>query len=214
MRKFLVSYVLLCAVTLSTCNDVADTEEHLPPKRTALFDPDTTASERHSRSFQKPKSVTTAPLNQDTKTSETKSNNDDLHSSSSAARRTAKSPLVLRLLQEQEPKDTGNQLAQLRHEPEEETVYYQQSPQENARGVPEYAEPEYRTPSHKETGVRNCLYILWLGLARAEFPSSFCVVFIVNVRHHEKIKRHSQNVRSLSYNIILKALVYIQTYFT
>jgi hypothetical protein len=109
--------------------------------------------------------------------------------------------LVLRLLQEQEPAAISNQLAyspatQLHHEPEEETVYYQQAPQENAGDVPEYAEPEYGTPTHKEIGVRNCLYILWL--LRAEFPSSLCVVFNVIVTNHKRIKTHSQNAPSFS----------------
>lgn len=201
-----MSYALLCAVSLSSCSDVADTEEH-SQNETVLVDPDTTVNERYSRSPQRPKSANTATKNQDTKTSEPKRRSDDLQSSSSVARSAAKSPLVLRLLQEHEPADISNQLAysplaQLHHEPEQETGHYQQAPQENAGGVLEYAEPEYGTPTHKEIGVRNCLYILWL--LRAELPSSLCVVFIAIVRDRKRMQTRSQNARSLSYNIIFK----------
>jgi hypothetical protein len=144
-------------------------------------DTDTTVSERYSRSPQRPKSAKTATKNQDTKASEPKRSSDDLQSSSSAARSTAKSPLLLRLLQEQEPEDIRNQLAyspaaQLQQAQEQEAVHYQRAPQENAGGVLEYAEPEHGTANHKEIGVRNCFNIPWLP--PAEFPSSLYVVFI------------------------------------
>jgi hypothetical protein len=146
------------------------------------MDLETTFRERYSRSPQRPKSVKTATKNQDPKTSEPKRSSDDLEISSSAARSTAKSPLVLRLLQEQEPGDISYQLAyspvaQLHQAQEQETVHYQRAaPQENAGGVLEYTEPKYGTSTHKDTGVRNCFNIPWLPLA--EFSSSLCVVFI------------------------------------
>jgi hypothetical protein len=74
-------------------------------------------------------------------------------------------------------------VAQLHQAQEQETVHYQQAPQENAGSVLEYAEPKYGTPTHKEIGVRNCFYIPCLP--RAEFPSSLCVVFIGNVGDHK-----------------------------
>ena len=171
----------MCAATLSSCNDGTGTEEYLHQNQTTLTDPDTTFSERYSRSPQRPKSVKTATKTQDPKASEPKRSSDDLQSSSSAARSTAKSPLVLRLLQEQEPGDISNQLAyspvvQLHQTQEQETVHYQRAvPEENAGGVLEYADPKYGTSSHKETGVRNYFNIPWLP--PAEFSSSFCIVF-------------------------------------
>lgn len=153
------------------------------------------------------KSAKTAIKNQDAKTSEPNGSSDDLQSSSSAARSTAKSPLVLRLLQEKETADISNQLAysplaQLHQGQEKETVINQRAPQEYTGDVLEYAEPKYGTPTHKEIGVRNCFYIPWLR--RAEFPSSLCGVFIGIVGDHKRITIHSPNVRSLSYNTVLE----------
>jgi hypothetical protein len=181
IRRLLISYALLCFVTLSLCNDGAGTTEHLHQNQTASVDPDTAVSERHSRSPLRTKYAKTATKNHDTKTSEQKRSSDDLQSSSSAARSTAKSPLVFRLLQEQETADISNKLAysplvQLHQTQEEETVHYQRAPHENSGGVLEYAEPNYVTPIHKETEVRNCYYTLCLH--GAGFPLSFCVVFI------------------------------------
>jgi hypothetical protein len=69
----------------------------------------------------------------------------DQQISSSEARRTAKSPLVLKLLEEQEQTDFSVPLVyaptpQLQPGTEGETVYYHQAPQDVAGGVPEYAE--------------------------------------------------------------------------
>lgn len=89
--------------------------------------------------------------------------------SSSEARRTAKSPLVLRLLEEQEPTDISNPLAyspspQLQPESEDGTVYHHQAPQEIADGVPEYADLEKEVLTHKAIGVRNFLFMLVASL--------------------------------------------------
>jgi hypothetical protein len=161
IRRLLTSYALLCVVTLSSCNDGAGIEEYLHQNQTALLDPDTTLSERYSRPPQRIKYAKTATKNQDTKVSESKRTSDDLQSSSSAARSTAKSPLVLRLLQEQETADVNNQLAyspvaQLHQTQDHETVHYQgAAPQETSGGVLEYAEPKYGTSNNKEIGVCN-----------------------------------------------------------
>lgn len=187
----------MCVVTLSSCNDGTGTEEYLHQNHTALVDPGTPFSERYSRSPQRTKSAKTATKNQDTKASEPNSSSDDLQSSSSAARSTAKSPLVLRLLQEQEPGDISNQLAyspvaQLHQAQEQETVHYQRAvPQENAGGVLEYAEPKYETSNHKDIGVRNCFNIKWLP--PAEFSSSLCVVLFGTDGDH-KIMIFSRHV--------------------
>lgn len=147
------------------CNDGADTEEYLHQSQTALLDSEPTVSERYSRSPQRQRPAKTATKNQDTKASEPKKSSDDLQSSSSAARSTAKSPLVLRLLQEQQPAEVSNQLVyspvvQLHQAQEQETGHYQQAAtQENAGGILEYADPKYGTPNHKEIGVRNCFNI-------------------------------------------------------
>lgn len=180
----------MCVVTLSSCNDEAGTEEYLHQNQTLSVDPDTSVSVRYSRSSQRPKSAKTATKNRDTKAYEPKRSSDDLQSSSSAARSTAKSPLVLRLLQEEEPTNINNQLvyspvAQLHQAQEQETVHYQRAPQGNAGGVLEYAEPKYETSTHEETGVCNCFYIPWLP--RAEFPSSLYVVLIGTVGDHKII---------------------------
>lgn len=154
-----MSYVLLCVLTLISSNDAADIEGHSSPNHTALETPNTTISDRHSKFSQKPTAVNRAKTKQDDKTPSPQRSDDNVQSSSSEARRTAKSPLVLRLLQEQEPTDISNQLVyapvpQLHPGPEEKSLYYQQTSQENEAGVPEYAEPETETLTHKATGVR------------------------------------------------------------
>jgi len=143
----------------------------------------------------------TATKNQDTRASEPKRTSDDLQSSSSAARSTAKSPLVLRLLQEQETADVSNQLAyspvaQLHQPQDQETVHYQAAaPQENSGGVLEYAEPKYGTSNNKEIGVCNCFNIPWLP--PAEFPSLHCVVFIGAEEDHKIMTFYRHVVSSL-----------------
>jgi hypothetical protein len=180
----------LCVVTLSSCNDEAGTEEYLHQNQTVLVDSDTSVSARYSRSSQRPKSAKTATKSRETKASERRRSSEDLQSSSSAARSTAKTPLVLRLLQEKEPTNINNQLAysplaQLHQSQEQETVRYHRAPQENAGGVLEYAEPKYETPTYKEIGVSNCFYIPWLPPAK--FPSSLHVVLIGTVGDHKLI---------------------------
>ncbi|XP_069696812.1 uncharacterized protein [Periplaneta americana] len=167
-RKLLASLVLLCALTLISTNDTLDSKAEGQKIQTALEARNTSNSERHSRSPPKPTPVNRATtLKQDAKTSKPQGSGGDLQGSGTETRRSAKSPLVLKLLQEQEATDIGNQLAFAAvtpavHSspqalpgpityvsPEQEAVYYHQTPQENAGGTPEYAEPEEETPTHK-----------------------------------------------------------------
>jgi hypothetical protein len=158
LRILLASYVLLCVITLTSSNDATDIEGHLSQNQTALEIPNVTLGDRHSRSPQKPTSANTATIKQDAKTHKPQRSGDSVQSSSSEARLAAKSPLVLKLLQEQEQADISNQLVyshahQLHPRTEDKSLYFQQALQENAAGVPRYAELETETLAHKATGV-------------------------------------------------------------
>jgi cytoskeletal protein RodZ len=160
LRNLLVAHVLLCVLTLISSYNVADTAGYSLQNQTTLEVSNTTLSERHSRSPPESTSVNTVTTKPDAKTYKPQSSSDDLQISSSEARRTAKSPLVLKLLEEQESTDISNPLAyspapHFQPGTEEENVYYHQAPQENADGVPEYAEPEKEILALKAIGVRN-----------------------------------------------------------
>jgi hypothetical protein len=88
----------------------------------------------------------------------------DLQISSSEARRTAKSPLVLKLLEEQEQTDFSVPLVyaptpQLQPGAEEDTVYYHQAHQDIAGGVPEYAEKLRDAHTDKVIEVYNYRFV-------------------------------------------------------
>lgn len=162
LRKLLVAHVLLCVLTLISSNDVAETARNSLQNQTKLEVSNTTDSERHSRS--PPESTNTVTRKPDVKTYKPQRNS-DLQISSSEARRTAKSPLVLRLLEEEESADISPS-PQLQLGSEEETVYHHQAPQENAGGVPEYAELEKEVLTHKAIEVRNFRFIPVAALIR------------------------------------------------
>jgi hypothetical protein len=145
----MVSCILLCALTLTS---TADTEGRSPQIQTALGIPNTTFSDRQSRPSPTPTYVNTMATKQDAKSAKPQRSVDALHSSE--GRFTAKSPLVLRLLQEQESTDISSQLVhlpvpQLHPGTEEEAVYYQEAPHENTGGVQENAGPEKETFTNK-----------------------------------------------------------------
>jgi hypothetical protein len=157
-RKRLVSYALLSFLTLTSTNDAAYIEGHSPRNQTTLEIPITTTSDRDSTFPQKPEVLNTVTPKQDDKSPTAQRTSDDLQSSSSESRRTAKSPLVLRLLEEQESTDNSKQLVyfplpQLQPGPEQKHLYYQQTFQENEASVSEHADVEEETFAHKATGV-------------------------------------------------------------
>lgn len=148
----------LSVLILISSNHAAEIEGHSLRNQTALEIPNTTITDRYTRFLQEPIVVNAATTKKDDKKPKSQASGDNLQSSSSEAKRTAKSPLVLRLLQEQEPTDIGNQLVyspvpEQQLGPEEKSLYFQQTPQEIAAGVPEYAEAEMETLTHKATGV-------------------------------------------------------------
>jgi hypothetical protein len=132
-------------------------------------------------------SVSTATTKPDAKTYKPQGSS-DLQISSSEARRTAKSPLVLKLLEEQEPTDISNPLAyspspQLQPGSEEETVYRHQAPQENSDGVPEYANLEMEILTHKVIGV--CKFSFMLVDALTRVPLVVLSHNYIMVKDHE-----------------------------
>jgi hypothetical protein len=145
--KLLLAHVFLCVLRLTSSNDAVEATGNYLQTQSELQVPNTTVSGRHSRSPLDPVPIHTAKMKPDARSYALLRTSHDLEVSGSEARRTAKSPLVLRLLEEQEQTDVSVPMAfppkpQLQPAMEEETVYYHQAPQDIAGGVQGYAEPQ------------------------------------------------------------------------
>jgi hypothetical protein len=109
--------------------------------------------------------VNTAKVKPDVVNNKPQRSSQGVRTSGLETRRAAKSPLVLRLLEEQEPTEVTIPLVyspdqKLQTGSEEEALYYHQAPQGISDGGPKYAEPQ----AIEVCTTAICQYQLWYQL--------------------------------------------------